>query len=556
MLLKEEGDTEELFHGRRLRKSLNIPLLKRWICTCSDRCRSEGDLQSPSATASPARVIDTRRLMIQQTPPNCDYAALSYTWGPENITQLELTKDNEPQLTKPGGLKGVRREIPRTIRHAIWLCRKLGINYLWVDALCRGKGDGYEGEKEIKDIPLIFAKACLTIVGNGRNSHRGLKGVESSHSPYRHQISRLVGHLSLAVSKPLIDQSMKNSGWKKRLWPFEEWFVSRRLLILADHQAFFCCKAKRMIYSEDTCSEVMGDSGPVISIDNLPQIDHFWSCHEGWDGGFDVYAAHAEEYANRYVTNEDDLSSGFDMVKRSLENKLGPQFHYNLPVEFFAQALCFAILSGRRRSSSKFPSWSWQGWNVSGQSVQPGYSGLYYESRWGFKPLGPPATYFYTSKSSGLGSFQFESIYDRLRTGHEAVSPLFSDHEPPCPAIIEELPDALKEHLVAFSALTVELFTYKSDDDNGDWVVAVQDGGQANEKVGSAILNLADDQTNKGYFKFVLIGFCCPHIDGEYNEFLLVVSPSGYENVFCRVGCCLSLGKFRGRTKREMVYLI
>lgn len=549
MLLKNEGDKEQLFHGRKLHKSLNIPLVKEWINSCCEGCTPVGNLQSASATTSPARVINTRQLMIQEAPQCCNFAALSYTWGPKPFTQLQLTKENELQLTKPQGLEIFWARIPRTIQDAIDLCRQIGIEYLWVDALCLGKGAGYEGEKHTKDISNIFAKACLTIVGNGPDSHRGLMGVGSSCSPYRHQVSRLVGQLPLAVSKPHVDQSMSNSGWMQRLWTFDEWNVSRHLLILSYDQAFFCCKAAAMVYSEDTYSEVnLCDLVPVTSRD-LPELDPFWSFYQDWDGGFDLYAAHAEEYANRHVTNEDDLSLGFSIVKKNLKNRLGSQFHYELPVESFAQALCFSILSGRRRSSSKLPSWSWQGWNVSG------HCGLSYESRAGFEPLGPPNPFFYVDRSPISNSFRFVSTNNRPRPENDTAYSKFPGNELPCALAIEKLPLELKGHLIAFGALTVDLYAYKGD---RKWVVVLQDGIQDDEEIGHAIIDLPDEQSNKGYFKFVLVGFCYPEREGYLDGFLLVVTPSDYENIFCRVGCCLHLeiDKARVKVKHEMIYLI
>ncbi|OJJ07775.1 hypothetical protein ASPVEDRAFT_374523 [Aspergillus versicolor CBS 583.65] len=545
MLVKEEGDDDVLFHGRTLPQNLNIPLVKRWVGTCSERCASACNLERPDVDARPARVIDTKRLMVQEMPSTREYAALSYTWGRSDVTQFELTKENEPQLTKPGGLTEVYTEIPRTVRDAITLCRDLGIRYLWVDALCWGTGPGYSAEKQPGGIRKIFEAAYLTIVGNGPNSHYGLQGVRPHSSRPRRQILQTVGNLSLAVCKPSIDYSMMNTGWMKRKWTYDEWNVSRRLLILSDHQAFFCCETENKVYSEDTYSEP--DQEAVISSD-LPELDDFWSFYEGWDGGFDVYAAKAMEYSHRYVTKEDDLSAGFSGVKSKLQNTLGSTYHYDLPLRFFAQALCFSILSGRRRQSLKFPSWSWQGWIVSCPS------GLDYHSRWGFEPIGHPVTYFCTSSVQGPGGFQFQMIYDGPDTA-TGVSSKSLAAEHPCPAVIDGLPDTLKPHLIAFKAPVFDLFMFRSGE---EWNVAVQDGGEADQNVGTAILNLANEQTISGYFKVVFIGFSCSEREGESNEFLLVVEPSDYKHILRRVGSCVHLepDKLEGRFKWEMVYLI
>lgn len=541
MLLKENGDADKLLHGRKLGKSLDIALVKNWISNCSKGCNPNGELQSQSTTTIPLRVIDTREMMIRKTPPDCQYAALSYTWGPDIVPPFHLTRDNEQQLVSSQGLTRFWDEIPMTIQDAISLCSRLDIEYLWVDALCRGKGEGYEHEKVDSHLRLIFEKAFLTIVGTGPTSRSGLKGFGSSFAPYRYQVSRQVGPLALAVAKPFIDHSMSDSGWMKRLWTFEEMMVSSHLLVLADDQAFFCCRYKKIIHSEDTYSEVTPDGSMSIVSIKTPEIDEFWASHDGWDGGFDVYASLVSLYATRHATREDDLSSGSKVIKLALGDKLGKQYHWDLPVKCFAQALCFSILKGRRRSSAKFPTWSWQGWIVSGPTD------LDYESIWGFE-LSSPITFFYASKSSLSGNFQ----YDRLEARGGGLPFEFPDGNYLSPAIIDQLPNDLKEHLLVFNAATTELYFHRIEK---EWIVSLKDGDNPSSNIGSAILNLSDEQTKEGYFKLALIGSGRYQRGGENNKFFLVLMPSAYENVYHRVGCCLE-PDMEDPEKSEMVYLI
>jgi hypothetical protein len=58
------------------------------------------------------------------------YAVLSYCWGSRK--QPILTKD----LVDSGNLKFPIQELPPTIVDALKICRRLGLPYLWVDALC------------------------------------------------------------------------------------------------------------------------------------------------------------------------------------------------------------------------------------------------------------------------------------------------------------------------------------------------------------------------------------------------------------------------------------
>lgn len=587
MLLSEETGAWKFLHGRKISPRLNFGLAKEWIDTCSENHGPCNQLDGLFESTKPLRVINTEKLMVQETPVECRYAALSYTWGP-GTPQLLLRRDIEAQLTRHGGLEEIWERIPRTIKDAITLCRKLKITYLWVDALCRGDGDEYERERRIEDINRVYASAYLTIVGNGRDSQYGLKGVRPG-SHRRHQPSERAGQISLAISKPLIDESMSRSGWMWRMWTFSEFLLSRHLLIFTDHQVFFLCKDEDRLYSEDTQCEVPHCDVMKIKNVDLPEVDNFWTSPRGWEG-FASYTAYVEEYTKRQMTNENDLASGFKMFRKRLENDLGKDFLYDLPMQFFPQALCFVIFSGKRRTSLRFPSWSWHGWDVSG------HNGIEFMSTWGFDKTRRPSTYYYVGKVPETGKLQFMPMgprqgveRDTMRSPHmcDEIQKLlrfperYSEIEEhiaqhihaaavdeddhafalPCPVIMEKLPDEVRENLLVFTALTVELCIYREDDDN-NWAVVVPQGGKAcltpaQEKVGHAVLNTTEDYKDGDSFKFILIGHCIPDRGGDENEFLLVTKAAGYK-VFHRVGCCTSLdpGRLKERFKSEMVYLI
>lgn len=60
------------------------------------------------------------------------YACLSHCWGPKGPS-LQLTKATETRLRQ-----GVHIHLlPRTFSETAKVCMKLGIRFLWIDALCR-----------------------------------------------------------------------------------------------------------------------------------------------------------------------------------------------------------------------------------------------------------------------------------------------------------------------------------------------------------------------------------------------------------------------------------
>ena len=58
------------------------------------------------------------------------YACLSYCWGTEKHAQTT-------RATLQQHIHGIEYEgLPRTIKDAIAVTKSLGLNYLWIDALC------------------------------------------------------------------------------------------------------------------------------------------------------------------------------------------------------------------------------------------------------------------------------------------------------------------------------------------------------------------------------------------------------------------------------------
>ena len=82
----------------------------------------------------PGRVIQISKNIIflrEDLVKRSKYACLSHCWGAEGLSH-KLTKLSRPQF-----LRGFKvQDLPRTFRDAVQVCTRLGIEYLWIDALC------------------------------------------------------------------------------------------------------------------------------------------------------------------------------------------------------------------------------------------------------------------------------------------------------------------------------------------------------------------------------------------------------------------------------------
>lgn len=89
--------------------------------------------------------------------PNSPYVALSYCWG--NVLSFRTTYQ-----TLPGLIHGVKLDVlPKAFIDAVHLTRRLGVPYLWIDALCIVQDSIDDWEAESAKMASIYANAYITI---------------------------------------------------------------------------------------------------------------------------------------------------------------------------------------------------------------------------------------------------------------------------------------------------------------------------------------------------------------------------------------------------------
>jgi len=92
-------------------------------------------------------------IQLVDTSTSCDYVALSYCWG--------VGGENSQVMTTQASLVGHQSRIPvqslpQTIQDAVETVRRLGLQYLWVDALCIVQDDDTDKMAEIARMGVIY----------------------------------------------------------------------------------------------------------------------------------------------------------------------------------------------------------------------------------------------------------------------------------------------------------------------------------------------------------------------------------------------------------------
>jgi hypothetical protein len=107
----------------------------------------------------PARVVDIQTMSFYTSLRGeaAGYTALSYRWGgdqPFRTTKQTLS-------TKLGHISP--SSMPKTLQDAVFVARKLGIRYLWIDSLCIIQDDPLDMARELSTMHTVYKNATIVI---------------------------------------------------------------------------------------------------------------------------------------------------------------------------------------------------------------------------------------------------------------------------------------------------------------------------------------------------------------------------------------------------------
>jgi len=87
------------------------------------------------------------------------YISPSYCWGTASFIRTTIANINEHK-------QGINiKQLPKTFQDCIFVCRTLGVQYLWIDAVCiiQDDIDGADWKRESIRMADIYRHSLLTI---------------------------------------------------------------------------------------------------------------------------------------------------------------------------------------------------------------------------------------------------------------------------------------------------------------------------------------------------------------------------------------------------------
>lgn len=143
----------------------NISYIEKTFLRCYQEHATCMELRKAHRQGRPSRLIAVGdlgdkniRIWVPRSADLIEYAVLSYCWGGDQ--ESKTTSARLEQRCNGFPLDS----LPQTLQDAIIVTRRLGLKYLWVDAICIIQDDDSDKNLEIKKMGHIYQGASVTVV--------------------------------------------------------------------------------------------------------------------------------------------------------------------------------------------------------------------------------------------------------------------------------------------------------------------------------------------------------------------------------------------------------
>jgi hypothetical protein len=428
---------------------------QRWMKACLSHhkgCR-RSPLSADEQYFLPTRVINVGDghqnpfLYLVSKEEMGSWVSLSYCWGGDS--DFVLTKSTFRTLVDSPDL----HNFPQTIQDAIIITRNLGMQFLWVDALCIFQDSLDDWQSEAPKMESVYHNAVLTIVAadspavsTGIFKQRDI--IPTCSLPWKVPNFTPPGHLaiesedrksdlnigrSVSISLNKADYQRNylpdpsNSRWASRGWTLQEDLLSWRTLSYTSTQVLWGCSTLKVWEDGQLASKNSTDSENPLSFHKYTTLS--WKClephidksltalYEGYNDWYQLVTV----YSSRQLTKEADRLAAIEGLAR----KIQPHFIDSYCAGLWKNDLIFGLIwawtklqdpsaSLRKQNPDlAWPSWIW--------------TSLHDQVRWCFAPQRRSAETGYTYKELGRIEsvsldYSTESLYGMVNKGELVLS--------------------------------------------------------------------------------------------------------------------------------------
>lgn len=354
--------------GRRLARrpdpDATIQLATRWI----ERSLTRKQEYSNRLQNLPSRLIDViqgdgsmvylrdfSKTAVHGVSPKGSYICLSHRWD-STTAQQATTVENI--LTRMEGIP--TSSLSQTFRDAIYITRRLGLQYIWIDCLCIVQDSVEDWEDESANMGTYYASSWLTI-GVGVGDSKGCFGEREVTSErlqyYRMALGSQDQWILYFTQGPTTSNSSlgddQKSILRERAWAFQEEVLSPRYLGFQRNLMFYRCGD--YIEFEDGFLEWLYAPHPNRCRDGqaLQKSDIL---DQDWIG-------FVESYSGRALTKDEDKLPALSGIAHQYQKVTSDQYLAGLWRKDLLRQLCWgkahAVGPCIRPSRYRAPTWSW-----------------------------------------------------------------------------------------------------------------------------------------------------------------------------------------------------
>jgi hypothetical protein len=293
------------------------------------------------------------------------WAALSHCWGPGPHFTTTTSNLEERQQGIPIA------DLPPTFRDAVTICRRLAIEYLWIDSLCILQDSVDDWRAESPKMSQIYINALITIIAEASTgSHVGIFAAANAtrQPPVRipcldskgHSLgtvySRAVG-LTFLPAQGSEDIHIFTPGpASERAWTFQEDILSSRTLRYAGDKLSWSCLTA--FHGEDD-SRTSADKA-IYSPKNFRRKDMIAGKGLYTRSTTQFWYTMVERYNRRALTFEKDKLPAISGIAREVAAITKHTYKAGIWLEDAHTGLRWAASgTGKRHSEYTAPSWSW-----------------------------------------------------------------------------------------------------------------------------------------------------------------------------------------------------
>ena len=229
----------------------HIEVLRQWIQACDQNHQC---LQSQDEPFLPTRLVYVGKSGVERARLICEtkhlgndikYLTLSHRWGSRPTYHQAKLLEGKIVYTYKKNMNRLSHgfddsELPPMYLDAIDIARKLGLQYLWIDALCIIQQDKEDWAKESELMERVFRAAYATLAATCASSPaKHFLKTRPKRQCVTMKADRSFYYLCNAIDD--FNGDVEQGELNKRGWVFQERALSRRTIYFAEKQTYWEC---------------------------------------------------------------------------------------------------------------------------------------------------------------------------------------------------------------------------------------------------------------------------------------------------------------------------